>query len=207
MKKIAMRTTIKTFAAALLLSMPCSLMAQVANPTIETIMARRSVRKYLDKPVEHEKLQQIALCGINAPSGMNGQPWEIRVVEDSKFISELTEIFKTENPDMVKRDANFKNMFRNAPNIICVATPKGRGQLDAGLLGENMMLAAQSLGLVTCCLGGSVRFLLTNEKCKPYIDRLSFSEGYELLYILAVGYPDEQPDVKPRDENKVKFIR
>lgn len=46
------------------------------NVVIETIMARRSVRKYTDQPVEREKLQQIVECGINAPSGMNKQPWE-----------------------------------------------------------------------------------------------------------------------------------
>ena len=45
------------------------------NPVLSTIMARRSVRKYLDKPVEHEKLEVIARAGINAPSGMNRQPW------------------------------------------------------------------------------------------------------------------------------------
>jgi hypothetical protein len=41
------------------------------NPVLSTIMARRSVRKYLDKPVEHEKLEVIVRAGINAPSGMN----------------------------------------------------------------------------------------------------------------------------------------
>lgn len=179
----------------------------VKNPTIQTIMDRRSIRKYQDKPVEHEKLQQIATCGINAPSGMNQQPWEISIVEDPKFISELTEIYKKENAEQVKRDPDFKNMFRNAPNLICVATPKGRGALDAGMLGENMMLAAQSMGLGTCCLGGPVRFLLSNPQCKPYIDRLGFSEGYELNYILAIGYPDEEPAAKPRDAAKIKFVK
>ena len=39
------------------------------NPVTQTIMARRSIRKYLDKPVEHEKLAYLVECGINAPSG------------------------------------------------------------------------------------------------------------------------------------------
>lgn len=107
----------------------------------------------------------------------------------------------------MSRDPDFKNMFRNAPNIICVATPKGRGQLDAGMLAQNMMLAAQSLGLGTCCLGGPVRFLISSEEAKPYLARLDFSPDYELLYILAVGYPDESPAAKPRDEGKVKYIK
>ena len=177
------------------------------NPVLSTIMARRSVRKYLDQPVEHEKLELIVRAGINAPSGMNAQPWLVRVVENQKLIADVTEVFKAENPDMVKRDKDFKNMFRNAPNLICICTPaKGGGDLDAGLMGENMMLAAQSLGLGTCCLGGPVRFLLSNEKAKFFIDSLDIPSDYRLNYIIAVGYPDEHPDAKPRDASKVKFV-
>ena len=177
------------------------------NPVLSCIMARRSIRKYLDKPVEHEKLELIVRAGINAPSGMNFQPWAVRVVEDQQLINDVNEIFKQENPEQVKRDKDFKNMFRNAPNLICVCTPENGGELDAGLLGENMMLAAQSLGLGTCCLGGPVHFLTSNPKAKFFIDRLEMPEGYRLLYILAVGYPDEQPNARPRDASKVKFIR
>ena len=178
------------------------------NPVLSTIMARRSIRKYLDKPVEHEKLEVIARAGINAPSGMNRQPWIVRVVEDQKLIADVTEVYKQENAEQVKRDKDFKNMFRNAPNLICVCTPaNGGGELDAGLLGENIMLAAQSMGLGTCCLGGPVRFLLANEKCKFFLDRLDIPADYKLNYIIAIGYPDEQPDAKPRDASKVKFIK
>ena len=178
------------------------------NPALSNIMARRSVRKYLDKPVEHEKLEVIVRAGINAPSGMNRQPWIIRVVEDQQLIADVNEVFKKENPDQVARDPNFKNMFRNAPNLICVCTPDdGRGELDAGLLGENMMLAAQAMGLGTCCLGGPVRFLNTNANVRFFLDRLDIPEGFKLNYILAIGYPDEQPDAKPRDASKVKYIQ
>ena len=183
-------------------------MQMEVNPVLSNIMARRSIRKYLDKPVEHEKLEVIVKCGINAPSGMNRQPWIIRVVEDQKLIADVTEVYKQENAEQVKRDKNFKNMFRNAPNLICVCTPaNGGGELDAGLLGENMMLAAQSMGLGTCCLGGPVRFLLSNDKCKFFLDRLDIPANYKLNYILAIGYPDEQPDAKPRDASKVKYIK
>ena len=183
-------------------------MQMEVNPVLSNIMARRSIRKYLDKPVEHEKLEIIVKCGINAPSGVNRQPWIVRVVEDQKLIADVTEVFKQENPEQVARDKDFKNMFRNAPNLICVCTPtNGGGELDAGLLGENMMLAAQSMGLGTCCLGGPVRFLLSNEKCKFFLDRLDIPADYKLNYILAIGYPDEQPDAKPRDVSKVKYIK
>ena len=178
------------------------------NEVINNIMARRSVRKYLDKPVEHEKLEAIANAGINAPSAMNRQNWAVRIIEDYKLIADVSEVYKQENPGMVQRDANFKNMFRNAPNLICVCAPQDGGfNLDAGLLGENMMLAAQSLGLGTCIQTGPVRFLLTNEKAKFFLERLDIPEGYKLLYVIAVGYPDEKPDAKPRDASKVKYIK
>ncbi len=178
------------------------------NPVLSNMMARRSVRQYLDKPVEHEKLELIVRCGIHAPSGMNRQPWVVRVVEDQKLIADVTEVYRQENAEQVKRDPGFKNMFRNAPNLICVCTPAdGGGQVDAGLLGENMMLAAQSIGLCTCCLGGPVRFLLSNPKARFFLDRLDIPDGYQLNYILAVGYPDEQPEAKPRDASKVKYVK
>ena len=178
------------------------------NPVLSNIMARRSVRKYLDKPVEHDKLEVIVRAGINAPSGMNRQPWIVRVVEDQQLIADVNEVFKRNNPEQVARDPNFKNMFRNAPNLICVCTPaEGGGELDAGLLGENMMLAAQAMGLGTCCLGGPVRFLNTNADARFFLDRLDIPEGYKLNYILAIGYPDEQPEAKPRDASKVKYIQ
>ncbi len=193
---------------AILGVMTLSAQGVLDNEVINNIMARRSVRQYLDKPVEHEKLATVVMAGINAPSGMNRQPWIIRVVEDQQLIDDVTAIYKQENPEQVQREPNFKNMFRNAPNLICVCTPaKGGGELDAGMLGENMMLAAQSLGLGTCCLGGPVRFLLANEKCRFFLDRLDIPEDYKLNYILAIGYPDEQPEAKPRDESKVKYIK
>ena len=170
-------------------------MQMEVNPILSNIMARRSIRKYLDKPVEHEKLEVIVKCGINAPSGMNRQPWIVRVVEDQKLIADVNQ-------------AAGRSQFYGAPALICVCTPaNGGGELDAGLLGENMMLAAQSMGLGTCCLGGPVRFLLSNEKCKFFLDRLDIPADYKLNYILAIGYPDEQPDAKPRDASKVKYIK
>lgn len=179
------------------------------NPSeivIKTIMERRSIRKYKDQPVEREKLQQVVECGINAPSGMNKQPWQVRVVDSADYINGLTELFKKANPKMAE-DPGFKNMFRNAPAVIFIASPKdGSGQLDCGLLGENMILAAQSMGLGTCCLGGPIRFMKDDASAKPYLDKLNIPEDYELLYAIAIGYPDEAPDAKPRDAAKVQFV-
>ncbi len=162
--------------------------AMETNPVLSNIMARRSVRKYLDKPVEHEKLQLIVRAGINAPSAMNRQQWQVRVVEDQQLM------------------AQYKSMFRGAPNVICVCTPKGDTEYNAGLLSENIMLAAQALGLGTVCLGGPVRRINSDAQYKPFLDRLDIPDDFQLSYIIAVGYPNEQPDAKPRDASKVKFI-
>ena len=160
------------------------------NPVLSSIMARRSVRKYLDKPVEHEKLETVALAGINAPSARNWQNWAVRIVEDQKLIADV------------------KDKCRNAPNLICVCAPtSGNFDLDAGLLGQNMMLAAQSLGLGTCIQTGPVRFLTTDEKAKAFRESLDIPADYRLLYIIAIGYPDEKPDAKPRDASKIKYIK
>jgi nitroreductase len=177
------------------------------NPVVANIMQRRSIRRYKDQPVEHEKLQTLVRCGINAPSGLNRQPWLLRVVEDQNLIGRVNDVFVKANPEQVKREPGFKNMFRNAPNIICVFTPTdGSGQLDAGLLTENILLAAQSMGLGTCCLGGPVRFLNTNPDARFFLEQMEVPSDYQLTLVIAVGYPDEQPEARPRDESKVKFI-
>lgn len=176
------------------------------NPVIEAIMSRRSIRKYKDIPVEREKLQLIAECGVNAPNGMNAQRWEVRIVDNAESIAAISEEYKKANPQLLERDPGFKNMFRNAPAVICVAVPDGDDGVNAGLLGENIMLAAHSIGLGTVCLGGPVRFLKDSEAGRAFIARLGFSEDYSLLYMIGVGYPDEAPDAKPRDLSKIRFV-
>jgi len=177
------------------------------NPVIQAIMGRRSIRKYLDKPVEHEKLVVLAECAINAPSGSNRQPWLVRVVENQELLAEINEVYKEVNAVQIRRDKNFKNMFRNAPNVMVVCSPaKGGGEVDAGMLAENVMLAAHSLGLGTCCLGGIVRFLSSNEKAQFFINELGIPVDYKINFLIAIGYPDESPEAKPRDPAKVQFI-
>lgn len=177
------------------------------NAVIEAIMSRRSIRVYKDTPVEREKLQRIAECGVNAPNAMNAQNWNVRIIDSKEYIDGVTEIYKAANPEAVQRDPNFKNMFRNAPAVIAVAAPQGGySSIDCGLLGENIMLAAHSLGLGTCCLGGPVRFLSSNADARPYLDRLKLDDGYELLYLIAVGYPDEAPEARPRNLDKIRFV-
>ena len=179
---------------------------EAENAVIEAIMNRRSIRMYKDMPVEREKLRLIAECGVNAPNGMNSQPWELRIVDDMEMIDAISDSYRRDNPEAVERDPNFKNMFRNAPAVIFIAVPEGEDGLNAGLLGENICLSAYSLGLGTVCLGGPVGYLKNSEAGKAFLERLDFSEGYDLLYMIGVGYPDESPEAKPRDLSKIRFV-
>lgn len=177
----------------------------------EIIEARRSIRNYKDQPVENEKLQRLAELGVAAPSAMNRQEWEVRIVNSAEWIANCTKdylaaIEGTNKADYMLRDPNFKNIFRNAPAVIFVAAPQGMFcDLNIGLLGENIMLAAVEMGLGTCCLG-SVVPMFEEPAMAPYVASLGFSEGYSLRYALAVGYPNEEPEAKSRDLSKIKFV-
>lgn len=178
------------------------------NQTIETIMSRRSIRQYKPQAVGRDTMQTIVKCGINAPNGMNKQSWAIRVVDNPEYINGITEVFKKKNQDRIANDPNFKNIFRNAPTVVFIANDPSYelSQIDCGLLGENMILAAQSIGIGSCCLGSPIRFMLTEPEAAEYVKRLELPEGYNLLYCIAFGHPDELPEAKPRDTSKIKFI-
>ena len=180
------------------------------TPVIDAIMARRSIRQYKETPVPRELLQKIAECGVNAPNAMNKQEWEVRIVDDAAYLNGVTELMKEGMPAFVNTDApGFRNAFRNATAIIAVACPDdpmGMTLLNVGLMGENMCLAAQELGLGTCVMAAPSIFMTTNESAKPYLDKLGFTPGYKLRYVLGVGYPDETPNAKPRDLGKIKVV-
>lgn len=177
-----------------------------SKAVIETMMTRRSIRKYKPQPVGRDTMQIILNCGINAPNGMNRQSWEVRVTDNPDFINGVTELYKKANPKAAS-EPGFVNMFRNAPTVAFIANDPSYGMspIDCGLLGENMILSAWSMGIGSCCLGGPTAFLKSPEAAE-YLDRLGFSEGYELLYCIAFGYPDETPAAKPRNSTKIRFI-
>ena len=185
------------------------------NQVIETIMSRHSIRQYKPQAVGRDTMQMILQCGIHAPNAMNRQSWELATPTYNAdvfpfmrtFIEGLTEVYKKENPEMAKAN-DFRNMFRNAPTVVFVAkdTSSVMSEIDCGLLGENMMLAAWSMGIGSCCMGGPVRFIKTHPEAQPYLNKLGFGKGYELLYCIGFGYPDESPEAKPRDSSKVKFV-
>ena len=101
-----------------------------------------------------------------------------------------------------------KDCFRGAPVMVFIARDLSYdfSAYDCGLMAENMMLSAWSMGVGSICLGSPVRFLTDNDLCKPLVDKLGFSEGYELSLCVGFGYADEAPDAKPRDKQKYRFV-
>jgi nitroreductase len=141
---------------------------------------------------------------------MNKQEWEVRIVENKEWIDGATAAYlkAVEGTDKAKYmlTPTFKNIFRNGSAVIFVGAPDGvfSGE-NVGCLAQNIMLAATELGLGTCFLG-SVQMMFAEPAMAEYLQSLGFSEGYKLRYALAVGYPDEAPEAKPRDMSKIKFV-
>ena len=174
------------------------------NEVVETIMSRRSIRNYRQTAVGRDTLNMIMECGINAPNGQNKQSWEVRVVDNPELLAQMSQAMSDSHPGMEFA----KECFRGAPVMVFIARDLSYdfSAYDCGLMAENMMLSAWSLGVGSICLGSPVRFLTDNEACRPYVEKLGFSDGYELCLCVGFGYADEDPQAKPRNMEKVKFI-
>ena len=174
------------------------------NEVIENMMSRRSIRAYKSTPVGRDTLTRIMECAINAPSGQNRQSWEVRIIDNPATLAEMSEAMGQAHPG----NDFAAQCFRGAPVMVFIARDLSYdfSAYDCGLMAENMMLSAWSLGVGSICLGSPVRFLTDNEACKPCLERLGFSEGYELCLCVGFGYPNETPAAKSRDRSKVQFV-
>ncbi len=177
------------------------------SDVVERVMlARRSIRQYTDQRISRDTLDRILNCGINAPNGRNRQAYEIRVVDDPQMVNKISESVTGSNPDALKAGA--KNIFANATCLIFIAadTTYDMSQVDCGLLGENIMLSAWSMGIGSCCMAHPVRLMKETAGSASAIKQMRFSPNYNLLFCIAMGYPDESPEAKPRDAEKVQYV-
>ena len=117
----------------------------MTNPILENLKTRRSVRKYLPKQVEQEKLDLILEAGTYAPTGMGMQSPVIVAVQDPQTIERLAQL----NAKIMGRDGN---PYYGAPTVLLVLADRERGTRveDGSCVLQNMMLAAHSLGLASC---------------------------------------------------------
>ena len=172
------------------------------NAAIENIMSRRSIRNYKQQAVPREVLNQIMECGVNAPNAINRQSWEVRIVENSELQAQIKAAMAATGNERAE------GCFYNAPVWVFIAQDSAFpfSAYDCGLMAENMMLAANALGIGSVCLGSPVRFILDSPQKDAVLEKLGFSDGYELCLCISMGYPNEKPEAKPRDISKVKFV-
>lgn len=179
----------------------------------QTILTRRSVRKFTEQQIERSKLDTLLKAGMYAPSANNKQPWEVRVIQNKALIEKINERYiadsRKENPDALnpRWEQEGFSVFYNAPTVLVFAGDKEikYAQHDIGMMVENILLMAHGMGLGTCTIGGVVKSL-SNPKNEDIYGLLKLPESHQLVVCVALGYPAESPAVKERYAERIKII-
>ena len=149
---------------------------------MDVITARKSVRSYLDKPIEEEKLAEILEAARLAPSWANKQCCKYIVVKDKAKIQELA--------------GSFRAWLKQAPVIVVAcADPKNSGShdgmdyylIDIGISLQQLILAATNLGFGTCWIGS-----FDEAKIKKVLE---VPDPVKVVAMTPIGYPEDKADV------------
>ncbi len=177
------------------------------NNIIESILTRQTIREYTEKQVSPEDLDLILQCAIKAPSGRNSQPCHLRVLQNKEKLIEMNKDFK----DIVGWDTpaytgwNLRPVYHNAPTFIFIFAENPDG-MSGGLMAENIALAAHALGLGTCMVGSLGALFDNEEGAKKWKKILDVPEDWHFILGLSLGYPNEKPPFKEREDGHIKFI-
>lgn len=156
---------------------------------MKEIFERRSIRKYIDKPVEYGDLQKLLRAAMYAPSAGNEHPWHFVVIENKETLLKIPTI----HPHTM--------MLKEAPLAIVVCGDTSNLKYDGAFWVQdisaciqNILLEGQHLGLGTCWCGVYPR----EELVKEVSDLLDLPQHIKPVAIVAIGYPGEQREVKER---------
>lgn len=172
---------------------------------LELVKNRHSVRKYLDKPVEREKIERCLEAARLAPSTSNSQPWRFIVVDDPKLKDAVAR-------ETFGRILSFNRFSLQAPVLIILMseTPKlsvriggaiKRKQfnlMDIGIAAEHFCLQAVEEGLGTCMLGWF------NERGIKRI--LNIPKHKRIDLVISIGYPTSEK-IKPKKRKEIEQIK
>lgn len=157
------------------------------NSFLELAKRRYSVRNYLDKPVEDEKLHYVLEAGRIAPSAANYQPWHFIVIKEAGMRKKIVETYD-------------RSWFLQAPVIIVLcgdhriswkrADGKDHCDIDIAIAADHMTLAAEDVGLGTCWI--------CNFDAKAAGKVLDLPKEIEPVVFLPLGYSGDQPDKRSR---------
>lgn len=162
---------------------------------VDLAKRRYSARKYLDKPVEKEKLLKVLEAGRIAPSAANYQPWHFIVLQEKKNRMEFAECYRGD-------------FLKHAPVIIVICGDhnkvwkrrydgKDHCDVDISIAVDHMTLAATDLGLGTCWICA-----FEPEKCKEI---LKLPSHIEPIVVLPMGYPSDEADSNRHDMKRLKL--
>lgn len=181
------------------------------NQTIKDIISRRSVKKYTDQPVPMELIEQVVEAGTYAPSGMNKQSAKIIAVTNKEMRDRLSRI----NLEIVigrnlTTSSGHNDPFYGAPVVLVVLAQKevGTNVYDGSLVMENLMIAAQSLGLGSCWIHRAKETFETEEG-KQILAELGIPDEYVGIGNCILGYaaPDALKPQAPRKEDFVVWVK
>ncbi len=167
------------------------------SPVLEAIYKRRSIREYQEDVVSLDSLHEIVQAGTWAPSGLNNQPWRFVIVQDQDIRESLAEL------------THYGHIIKAAPALIVVFLDvdsmydEVKDHQAAGACIQNMLLAAEALGLGAVWLGQ----ILINKKKVNFV--LELAENYDLMAVIAIGYPlhrNQKSKRKPINDVMLKEI-
>lgn len=158
---------------------------EAVNPALETILARKSVRQFQQRPVEAEKVDWLLRSAMAAPSGKDLRPWSFVVIDQRERLDSLAEALPT------------AKMLRQAPMAIVVCGDETRSfywYLDCSAAAQNLLLAAESLGL------GAVWTATYPypDRMRVVADQLALPDRIKSLCVIPVGYP--AGETSPKDK-------
>ena len=171
----------------------------------ELVKKRESVRGYLDKKVEREKIEKIIDTARIAPSACNSQPWKFIIVDDEKLLTEISESVYT--------PAIGINKFASTAPIFIVVVDEKRNitskmgsiiksqdytSVDIGIVSEHICLAATELGLGTCMMGW-----FNEKKVKK---TLYIPKSRKVHLIISLGYYEMKEPRKKIRKNMEEII-
>ncbi|HMM20440.1 MAG TPA: nitroreductase family protein [Selenomonadales bacterium] len=166
---------------------------------LEQIQVRRSVRKYLNKTVEDEKILRLLEGARLAPSGSNTQPWHFIVVKGEAAKMQLAAVSRDQKwmlsaPVFIVCVADVRSRVKEAASLIVdEQSPEEEVKQiirDTAIAIEHLVLGAVDLGLGTCW----VAWYRQND-VRPI---LQIPSDKYVVGIITLGYPGETPDPRPR---------
>lgn len=176
--------------------------------------ARRSVRKYTDRIIPMDIINQLLKCGTAAATGSNQQPWGFALIQDKKEIANLNDLTKSyvkNNLDKLPYLAQYSkwldnpevSLFHHAANLLIIYgnTESHWYTYDCSMLAANVMLAAAGMGLGTCWIGFAEHTLNTPEFKAQY----KVPASYELVCPMTIGYTYNEEKKAPMRKEPVIF--